>query len=40
MAESALLDLVRRELADAGWWQKDLAVALGCSETPDPDKID
>lgn len=29
---SALLDLVCRELADAGWWQKDLAAAVGCTE--------
>lgn len=32
MVESALLDLVRRELDDAGWWQKDLAEAIGCSQ--------
>jgi plasmid maintenance system antidote protein VapI len=29
---SALLDLVRAELDDAGWWQKDLAAAVGCTE--------
>ncbi len=29
---SPLLDLVRRELDDAGWWQKDLAAAVGCTE--------
>ncbi len=32
MTGSALLDLVRRELGDAGWWQKDLAKAVGCTE--------
>ncbi len=32
MTGSALLDLVRRELDDAGWWQKDLAKAIGCTE--------
>lgn len=29
---SVLVDLVRRELDDAGWWQKDLAKACGCTE--------
>lgn len=30
--ESALTRLVRRELDDAGWWQKDVAEAVGCTE--------
>lgn len=32
VTDSALLDLILRELDDAGWWQKDLAQAIGCTE--------